>query len=72
MHSHVQYSKKNKIPDPRITGNFSSDSLVRLKDYINVMGLNQRQFAALLGGGHVIGDDQDCAGLYCRCEEYQN
>ena len=51
--------------EPRITGNFS-DSLVRLKDYISVMGLTQREFAALLGAGHVIGEDRDCAGLYCR------
>ena len=50
----------------RITGNFSSDSLVRLKDYISVMGLSQREFAALLGAGHVLGDGHDCAGLYCR------
>ena len=54
--------------EPRITGNFS-DSLVRLKDYISVMGLTQREFAALLGAGHVIGEDRDCAGLYCRYRE---
>ena len=56
---------------PRITGNFSSDSLPRLKDYISVMGLSQRQFAALLGAGHVIGDTHHCAGLYCRWGKIQ-
>ena len=50
---------------PRVSGNFS-DSLVRLKDYISVMGLTQREFAALLGAGHVIGDHHHCGGLYCR------
>ena len=50
---------------PKINGNFS-DSLVRLKDYMNIMGLTQREFGALLGAGNMVGDVQDCAGLYCR------
>ena len=38
----------------------------QLKDYISVMGLSPRQFAALLGAGAVIGDAGDCDGLFCQ------
>ena len=37
-----------------------------LKDYIAVMGLTQRQFAALLGAGYSLGDTENCAGLFCN------
>ena len=36
-----------------------------LKDYISVMGLTPRQFAALLGAGYLLGERGACAGLFC-------
>ena len=37
-----------------------------LKDYISVMGLTPRQFAALLGAGYSLGQEDHCDGLFCR------
>ena len=37
-----------------------------LKDYISVMGLSPRQFAALLGAGYSLGQADHCDGLFCR------
>ena len=37
-----------------------------LKDYISVMGLSNRQFAALLGAGYSLGQADHCDGLFCR------
>ena len=37
-----------------------------VKDYIAVMGLTNKQFAALVGAGYAIGDSSNCAGLFCR------
>lgn len=55
---------------PKITGNFS-ESLVQLKDYISIMGLTQREFAALNGVGYAVGDSSDCDGLYCQRNSFQ-
>ena len=38
-----------------------------MQDYIEVMGLSKREYAALHGAGYVVGQSGDkCAGLYCR------
>ena len=55
---------------PKITGDFS-ESLVCLKDFISIMGLTQREFAALNGVGYAVGDSSDCEGLYCRRNSFQ-
>jgi len=55
---------------PKITGNFS-ETLVQFKDYISIMGLTQREFAALIGAGYAVGDASDCDGLYCRRDSFQ-
>ena len=36
-----------------------------LKDYISVMGLSNKQFAALLGAGYSLGQADHCDGLFC-------
>ena len=43
-----------------------SETVDQLKDYISVMGLSPRQFAALVGAGYAVGDSASCDGLYCR------
>jgi len=55
---------------PKIIGNFS-ESLIQLKDYISIMGLTQREFAALNGAGYAVGDSIDCDGLYCRRNSFK-
>ena len=50
---------------PRIMGNFS-ETLITLKDYISVMGISQKQFAALVGAGYAVGGTDNCRGLYCK------
>ena len=47
------------------SGQFS-ETVDQLKDYISVMGLTPRQFAALVGAGYAIGDSGSCDGLYCQ------
>ena len=42
-----------------------NESVALLKDYISVMGLTPRQFAALLGAGYLLGERGACAGLFC-------
>ena len=51
--------------EPRVVGKFE-ESVSLVRDYIAVLGLTERQFAALLGAGYVLGDSADCAGLFCR------
>ena len=51
--------------EPRVMGKFE-ESLSLVRDYIAVMGLTERQFAALLGAGYALGDSISCAGLFCR------
>ena len=36
-----------------------------MKDYIAVMGLDQKQFAALVGAGYAMGEASNCSGLFC-------
>ena len=36
-----------------------------MKDYIAVMGLSQKQFAALVGAGYAMGEARNCSGLFC-------
>ena len=43
-----------------------------LKDYIAVMGLTERQFAALLGAGYALGQSSSCAGLFCRRNSFHS
>ena len=44
------------------------NNLEIMQDYIEVMGLSKREYAALHGAGYVVGQSGDkCAGLYCRC-----
>ena len=51
--------------EPRVVGKFE-ESVSLVRDYIAVLGLTERQFAALLGAGYALGDSADCAGLFCR------
>ena len=51
--------------EPRVLGKFE-ESVSLVRDYIAVLGLTERQFAALLGAGYVLGDSAGCAGLFCR------
>ena len=51
--------------EPRVMGKFE-ESVSLVRDYIAVLGLTERQFAALLGAGYALGDSADCAGLFCR------
>jgi len=55
---------------PKIIGDFS-ESVEGLKYYISVMGLSNREFAALIGIGYAIGDTQNCNGLFCRRNTFQ-
>jgi len=54
---------------PSIAGGFS-ETLIKFKDYISVMGLTQKEFAALNGAGYSIGDSFDCEGLFCRRDSF--
>ena len=47
------------------SGRFN-ETVELLKDYISVMGLSPRQFAALLGAGYSLGQADHCDGLFCR------
>lgn len=40
--------------EPRVVG-FANESIVTLRDYAAVMSLTDREFVALLGGGHSLG-----------------
>ena len=52
--------------EPRVMGRFE-ESVSLVRDYIAVLGLTERQFAALLGAGYALGDSSaECAGLFCR------
>ena len=51
--------------EPRVSGRFE-ESVSLVRDYIAVLGLTERQFAALLGAGYALGQSADCAGLFCR------
>ena len=54
-----------KLPISLTSGQFD-ESVTLVRDYIAVMGLTERQFAALLGAGYALGQSADCAGLFCR------
>ena len=57
-----------KLLKPRVVGN-KGESVDLIKDYIEVMGLNQHEFIALMGVGYSIGDiSGTCQGLFCRFE----
>ena len=34
------------------------------------MGLTTRQFAALMGAGYALGQDSNCAGLFCNRKSF--
>ena len=51
------------------SGKFN-ESVNLLKDYIAVMGLTSRQFAALVGAGYSLGESSDCAGLFCSRQSF--
>ena len=51
--------------EPRVMGKYE-ESVSLVRDYIAVMGLTERQFAAILGAGYALGDSAGCAGLFCR------
>ena len=42
------------------------ESVTLLKDYISVMGLSMRHFAALMGAGYSLGQAENCDGLFCN------
>ena len=50
---------------PFINGG-SEDNNLFLRDTINLSGLSLYEYTALYGAGYVIGDVEDCDGLYCR------
>jgi len=58
-----------KFLQPRVSGK-SIETVNLLKDYIAVMGLTTRQFAALMGAGYALGQDSDCAGLFCNRKSF--
>merc|ERR1719232_1288971 len=58
-----------KFLKPRVSGKFE-ESVNLLKDYIAVMGLTQRQFAALLGAGYCLGETENCSGLFCNRQSF--
>ena len=39
---------------------------VLVRDYAAVMGLTDREFAALVATGYAVGQANGCAGLFCR------
>ena len=41
------------------------ESVSLLKDYISVMGLSMKHFAALMGAGYSLGQAENCEGLFC-------
>ena len=42
------------------------ESVTLLKDYISVMGLSMKHFAALMGAGYSLGQSENCEGLFCN------
>ena len=51
-------SNSNPTPDyleSRLTGGQSDDAIDIMKDTMNIMGLTAREFVALIGGGHTLG-----------------
>ena len=49
-----------------LTSGQFDESVTLVRDYIAVMGLTERQFAAVLGAGYALGASADCAGLFCQ------
>ena len=56
---------------PFINGD-QEDTNTLLRESINLSGLTLREYTALYGAGYIIGDMQDCAGLYCRRDSHMN
>ena len=52
--------------EPRVAGR-RGESVHLIKDYAEVMGLTNEEFAAMIGLGYSVGDTSTrCAGLFCR------
>ena len=52
--------------EPRVAGG-RGESVHLIKDYAEVMGLTNEEFAAMIGLGYSVGDTSTrCAGLFCR------
>ena len=56
---------------PLINGD-SEDTNILLRESINLSGLSLREYSALYGAGYIIGDMEDCEGLYCRRDSHVN
>jgi len=51
---------------PKISGSASEDILT-FKEFMGLMGLTPREYAALHGAGYALGQTKDkCSGLYCQ------
>lgn len=56
--SDQEASNANPTPDyleSRLTGGQSDDAIDIMKDTMNIMGLTAREYVALIGGGHTLG-----------------
>ena len=53
---------------PKIMGLIDENAHL-LKEFINLMGLTNYEYAALHGAGYVFGQSKDCDGLYCRRDQ---
>ena len=53
---------------PRITGEPGEGSIL-FKEFINLLGLSTEDYAALHGLGYVVGQVDDCNGLFCRRDD---
>jgi len=50
---------------PKIGNAYDETNALLLNDVITTSGLTKREFTALYGGGYVIGEAEDCNGLFC-------
>lgn len=50
---------------PKVGHAYEDLSIEALHDAICISGLTLRKFTVLYGGGYVIGDSENCNGLYC-------
>jgi len=57
--------------EPKINGSASEDNL-SFKEYMGLMGLTPREYAALHGAGYALGQNKaKCAGLFCQRDTTQ-
>jgi catalase/peroxidase HPI len=54
---------------PRITGKFN-ETIHDLHEFVKLMGVTVREYAALHGAGYAIGQTNECYGLYCQRDNH--